>query len=365
MQPMDAISVPQNELSRGTYIGGSDLLDVLSEEPYGCARRLWYQKRRTKPDYDSLITGPMVRGSKLEDVFAEEYEYLTGRTVRRRQGTRDAEHPELGGHIDRHIVAFDERGPGVLEIKSMNEWAFRHVRKEGLSAGHIMQLQFYIRRQGWRWGSYLIGNADSWRFEWFDVAYDPELCEELDRAALDLWQMVTAPESEGPKRLKVNDPRCQGCAYRTSCQGKELEKLVGRVESIEDDADLAPYIAEYFNLKQLADEAAEELENWKEAIKERVGHRAAVAAPGGKILYQTVKSFRLDAASVELLCRDLQRTYEELMAFYGPLLASAEANPRSKKKAYLPDLDALSALVERSKQLKKESITRPFRIFAA
>ena len=358
-------SLTQTLENRSTYIGGSDLADLLNEEPYGCARRLWYEKRGVEPDYEQIVSGAMTRGTRLEDLFAEEYELLSDRKVRRAAGVRDRESPELGGHIDRHIVAFDERGPGVLEIKSLNEWSFRKFRKEGLPTSYIMQLQYYIRRKGWTWGSYLVGNADSWRFEWFDVALDEGLCDRLDEEARGFYRKVESGEEPG--RLKVGDARCQACGYRTSCQGKQLLAQIGSVpDNIERDDDLEPMIHDYFELKQLADEAAEELDNFKEQMKALVGNRPAVETRGAKILWSTVTSMRIDTKAVEKLVADLRAEYTRLQEFYAPLIIEAVSTPRKKAASVLiPDLTGLDQLVEYAKGLKKPSISRPFRIFAA
>ena len=53
-------------------IGGSDWQDVLGLDPWGCARRLWYDKRSTPHDFPRRYTGAMKRGHKLEALVAEE-----------------------------------------------------------------------------------------------------------------------------------------------------------------------------------------------------------------------------------------------------------------------------------------------------
>ena len=52
-------------------IGGSDVADVLSLEPWGCARRLYYEKRQVPPDYaDESKEALFERGHVLEPLVA-------------------------------------------------------------------------------------------------------------------------------------------------------------------------------------------------------------------------------------------------------------------------------------------------------
>ena len=70
-------------MDRTRFIGGSDLGHIVNAPPYGCARKLWYQKRGVQPDYEIEFRGHLIRGTKLEPLIVEEYQARTGRKVRR------------------------------------------------------------------------------------------------------------------------------------------------------------------------------------------------------------------------------------------------------------------------------------------
>ncbi len=104
-------------MTRTGFIGGSDLGSIVNAPPYGCARKLWYQKRAVEPDYEVPFRGHLLRGVKLEPLIVAEYVAKTGNKVRRRKASRGIADHEMGA-MDRvilgdavahlHLVRMDE-----------------------------------------------------------------------------------------------------------------------------------------------------------------------------------------------------------------------------------------------------------------
>jgi len=295
---------------RQSYIGGSDLGDILQIAPYGCRLRCWYRKRGI--DLVEIDSEHMRRGRFGEEAAAKEYERVTGRKVMRHTVRRRADLPDYhGGHIDRHIVAFDDRGPGVLEIKCPGQIMFRQIKREGLSQAYVAQLQWYMYLTGWRWGSYAVMHLDSWEMIHFDLERDDELIGLLVREAEDFWRLV----ENGPQPDKIDPPgkACARCEYREKCHGaQELPPFDGEI--IRDDS-LAPLMAEYREAKQIVDEATELLDGVKERIRAAMGERQCVDTIGGRIYWRQQERRTIDARKLRAKHPEIAAQFERVSKF--------------------------------------------------
>jgi len=296
-------------MDRRSYIGGSDLGDILNLAPYGCARRLWYEKREGQDERED--TAAMRRGRFGEDAAAEEYERLTGRKVRRASYLQHRDVPYFCAHIDRHIVAFDDRGPGVLEIKCPGEFSFKRIRRDGLPEAYIAQLQWYLYMTGWRWGSWMIMHLDRWESVWFDVERDDAMIDGLVREAHAFWAKVE--NGPAPDALDAKDKRCTRCPYQTRCHGEDYwPEYSGEVEY---DASLAPLIHEYAEIRAVYDEASEVLESVQDRIRAAMRERQCVETPGARIYYAAQKRTSIDAKALKRDYPDLAAKYERTTQF--------------------------------------------------
>ena len=282
-------------------IGGSDEHHVFSEPPYGCARRLWYDKRGVDQDYPEDETAVMQRGTRLEDLVAELYAERTGRTVERRGTIVSVEHPWARVNIDRAILGVPDRGPGVLEVKTHNYWMFRQIKKHGLQTGHILQAQHGCKVTGHAWASYAILHPDSWDLIHFDVERDDTLIAQMVDAGAAFWRQVE--HGPMPDPLPEIDRRCHTCPWRKTCRGEALlaAALISREEflaPLEQDSSLAELLADYREAKRMADDSAETLDAVKDALRERLGDRQAVECEGTRIYYRPQIAQRVDTAGL-------------------------------------------------------------------
>src|SRR5947207_15926871 len=85
-------------------LGGSDMSDLFQIEPYGCQRRLWFDKRNTPPDYPPEATLAMQRGTELEDIIADRWAREKHTKVFRiHEAVTNSAWPWARAHIDRRI----------------------------------------------------------------------------------------------------------------------------------------------------------------------------------------------------------------------------------------------------------------------
>lgn len=284
----------------GKILGGSDWGDVLSLKPYGCARKLWYQKTGQKPDYPQEVSGPMQRGTRMEKIVADIYAASKQRKLQKRK-SYPAHGPEwLQGSPDYRIMGNDDgRGPGILEVKTAGEWAFKKFKREGLPGYYVMQLQHYLALTGYIWGAWAILWPDAWEFVTFDVERDDKLIGVLWTAGeLFIRALENGPI---PDRIDPPDRRCSSCPFRTTCQGQVLLEAAGGdredLVALDDEQELPGLLADYRELKSVVDEATDHLDVVKAAIKGRmkaIGHEAA-QIPGSRVYCRTITSMRIDS----------------------------------------------------------------------
>lgn len=284
------------QAERRTGIGGSDVHHVLSLEPYGCARLLWFQKRGYPPDYDTNAQDFFDRGHALEPIVAEKYAAKTGRKLTvRQESIRHPEHPELLVHVDRLI----QHPPGVLEIKTANREIFFRAKREGLPQGYICQLQYAMYVTGCSMGAYAVLWPDGWKMLTFDVQADADLQSMIALECISFWERFVQGNEE-PERLEAKDKRCARCQYRTSCQGKAMLEVAGQEEGdVAFDASLVDLVSEFIELRDIAAEADAMKEAAGEALKSALGERTAVETDGARIYFRPQTSMRFDTKGFE------------------------------------------------------------------
>lgn len=272
-------------------VGGSDVASVLYEPPYGCARRLAYEKREVAPDFpieDKLI---YQRGKWLEPAAAERYKDETGRILIQRSTLVDSGKPWRRVNTDREIFVVDTddpmagRGPGVLEIKTANASAYAKIKREGMPAGYIWQVQWGIAITGREWGSFVVLHPDSWRVIIFDVERDDEMIEHLYEAVDKFWHEVE--DGPLPPQIAHDDNRCQRCEWRITCHGTAAPLLAPAERSdLVEMEEIAGVLADYRDAKALADDVNDTLEMAKDRLKDALGGMTAVSCHGAKVYYR-------------------------------------------------------------------------------
>lgn len=303
---------------KATGIGGSDIGDVLNLEPWGCRRRLFYEKTNVTPDYYDAENPLLERGIALEAVALEMYERKTGRPIGLNvpglpilsptRLYRSAEDSRLLVHLDAVVyreprkkgrpkkTKNKETFAGVLELKTVGAPMFFKIKRDGLPDAYLMQIQHAMAVTGLSWGSFGVLWPDGWRMITFDVEAKKDLQEAAKTEALRFLDEVKAGTI--PERLPATDKRCQRCPYRSSCQGALLlEAAKGQYEHREDDQ-LTALMQRYWEFKGLFDEAESLYEGVKNEIKGTLGDAVGVEIPGSRIYFKPVVSHRIDVAKL-------------------------------------------------------------------
>lgn len=281
-------------------IGGSDAGDLMNAPPWGCQRRLWYQKRGVPADLeDTKLERLFERGHRLEALVIGEYRAATKRQVwTERKGQQKHLHPDVPYfyyHRDAFIPKHLHGGtPGILECKTMGAFPFRQLKRQGLNDCYIFQVQWGCMVLDLAWGAYAVLWPDAWDLIHWDVLRDDEICRQLRATGETFWPKVQ--NGPAPDQLGHDDPRCKKCLWRYTCwQVPESERheaptqTAGEVIEIETDETLAQLVQDYWDMRMIASDHEETLEAIKQELKNKLGEREGVRAAGYKLLYSKAK----------------------------------------------------------------------------
>ncbi len=262
------------QAERKSGFGGSDIGDLFSLEPYGCSLRLMYEKRDIVPDYQP--TEPerraMRRGTKLEDLIAEEYSFVTGREVERVGVRRHPDYDFLMVHMDRLVWTETAVEPGYLEIKAPGYGVFKKIKAQGLSDAWQLQLQHGLLVTGYTWGSFAVMDIPNWKVIHFDLGADRELQDMILAKALELWPRIENGPSPDP--FPPSDPRCRKCEYRWRCHGNSILEGMepkGTRDYVESTPECDAMIQEVLDCQDIEDEAHTLTEDAKDRLKRYIG----------------------------------------------------------------------------------------------
>ncbi len=321
-------------------IGGSDIDDVFSLPPYGCARKLFYEKTGAEADYE-LRSNDIDRGTAMEPLIIDMFSKKTGMRVCKIDDTIESDSaPWLQVHID--VFCNDGDQWFAVEVKDMRAEVFRKLKKEGMPRAYILQVQHELARCNMQAGYFVAHCCEYWGdILYFRVEADPELQAISDEAATRFWHSHVVA-NEPPTRLDVSDARCRRCQFRTTCQGEEFSALVKNMDAgeIEYAGESGVLFAEYFEAEARKEAAEAELEAIKDQIQQRIAAgKKGIEGPGGRAYRLAYTQPRLDNKAIEA-AKPL------LMA----VLAALRPDPRAQKltqamtKIFTPKLVQITQL---------------------
>ena len=219
---------------RGQHIGGSEVAALFGEHPQLTRYELWHQKAGILPAPDLSGSERVFWGTVLEPAVAAGVAQKTGWALRkvRRYYSRRPDLP-LGCSLDYEIVAND-RGPGVLEIKTADWLVVRDWPDGEPPLNYELQLQSYFSGTGRNWGAMaiLVGGND---LRLFEYERRPKTIAAIEAEIAAFWQSIEAKTPPAPDFEK--DAATVSRLYSQASAGKTLD--------LGDDKELAALIAEY------------------------------------------------------------------------------------------------------------------------
>lgn len=211
---------------RASMIGGSDAADLLTLHPFGCKRRLWYDKKGVPADFEFPDASFHIqRGTHLEaiaiKVFCEQnVATLEFGEVRKQTLYRLKEFPFIGAHVDQVVEM--PLGRTVLEMKCPSSRNFNKIKHDGCPNSWLVQCQWGMMAADVDHGVVGVFNPDLWKTLAFPVEKDEAFQANLRAVAAGFWQSLSERENPVAKLSTLaGDPaaECHRCRWRTKCQG--------------------------------------------------------------------------------------------------------------------------------------------------
>ena len=163
------------------------------------------------------MTGPIVAGKLMEDGIAEMVAEMRPEwKIRRKRATANGHELQ---RVDRAIVG-QERGPGVLEIKTVSDRAYWDLKRDGVPLGYLMQVQWYMRVLGWKWACIAALNRDTGQLDLYEIKARSALMDNVAEK-VDWFMSHHVDQRVAPAWLEERDGRCESCQWEPTCQMDE------------------------------------------------------------------------------------------------------------------------------------------------
>lgn len=292
-------------------IGGSDAADLLQLAPFGCRRKLWYDKKGVEPDYPFNETYHVRRGTALEPIaiaeFLQEFNALwvtrIGGATAQKPPTMGSwphvtmdDYPFIGCHVDGYIAMPGREGTGVLEIKVPSARHFASIKASGTPPlSWQVQAQWNMMVTGLKWAAIGVFNPDLFKILRFEMGADGDLQKQMRGAANVFWATLTTDENPYDK-LPTGDDRCDKCQWRTKCKGigqtmaaalpHEQIDVAKRLFVTDNSPGLVNLVDAYVAAAEEKREAVKFYDALKEELQDKLAGENVIIADGRKVFAQ-------------------------------------------------------------------------------
>ncbi len=206
-------------------IGGSDAAVVLGISPFKSKIQLWQEKVNKKINMESGDDDlRLLIGKALEPIIATSYTKKTGRKLEVRPLKVHPDYPFMIGNIDREIIG-DERGPGILEIKTKGAWIDWH--SEDIPPYYMAQVQHYLSIYGYDWAAFAVLDLGTRKISHVDIERDDKQIAKIIDEEKKFWKLV---ETGVPPEVD-NSKVCGEFLKEFYCQSEE--KTIDLIENKE------------------------------------------------------------------------------------------------------------------------------------
>ncbi len=182
---------------RAKGIGGSDVGAIMGVDRYKDAEELWLEKTGQKVTHlDDVMSPDQQRGVVFEKIALELYAEQSGCGIIPGSRGEHRSYPWMLYTTDATII--DNGEEVIAEVKCPSLGMFSRIKREGLSASWILQMQHYLCCTGAPTGRFIIFCADRMELLTFDVNADLLLHEMLVQKEREFWTLVetmTPPEA--------------------------------------------------------------------------------------------------------------------------------------------------------------------------
>lgn len=181
-------------------IGGSDAASISQLNKYSSPWQVYLDKVEEVHD-DGVISEAAEWGTRLENLVREKFKenHPELRIQRSFIMWQHPDYPFMLANVD-GVIYDPEKGWGILEIKTANEYKKDDWNDEVVPEEYLIQMQHYlaVHNLNWGWFAVLIGGN---KYREFYIERDEELIESLIMIEEDFWNnhvlARVAPEPDG------------------------------------------------------------------------------------------------------------------------------------------------------------------------
>lgn len=178
-------------------IGGSDIAAIAGLSNFG--NKLSVYAKKTGAIEDDEENEAMLWGTLLEGVVADEFARREKLKIRRVNAIlQHPEHDFMLANLDRLVIC-QERGEGVLEIKTANQFVSEKWADDAVPMDYQCQVQWYMGITGLSY-AYIAALIGGQRYVCQPIARDEDVIAYLQQLAIEFWDMVqtrTIPAIDG------------------------------------------------------------------------------------------------------------------------------------------------------------------------
>jgi predicted phage-related endonuclease len=272
-RPIDpAILSDGDDDFRARHVGASEVAALFQCSPYLTEFELWHRRAGNISTPDFLADG-MANNERIEWGIRLEQAILAGAADR--YGYSVEEPPAhlsngkgLGGHPD--AFALDDRGPGILEIKTV-DWIVRKGWGSEPPAHYLLQAQVYAGLAGRAWCDIvvLVGGNELRRYQY---EFRPALFAKIEAAVVAFWQSIAA-----------NDPPRPDFARDGATLAEVLGEPTDEVIDLRRDNEADHLACEFLAAKADVKAAETRAEEAKTALLLKIGDAGRALLPSHRI----------------------------------------------------------------------------------
>jgi hypothetical protein len=201
----------------------ADVIDIFNFPPYGCSRRLYYEKIGN-PSHDACSINDEHHKKRITklygEVLADIYRQTTKRKVRTPNFARfiDPEYPYIIADPDRLVTNI--RGRAYLqyvplEIRILKRAEFYEIRRNGLAGNYYTYMMHHLMiGKTSKWAALALFCPDVMEMKTFDIAYDEVVAAEVIAGEKRFWEAV---QTKNPLTSLKEERLCELCGYRHQC----------------------------------------------------------------------------------------------------------------------------------------------------
>jgi hypothetical protein len=228
-----------------------EVVDVFNLPPYGCSRRLYFQKIGD-PSFDACSVNDERHKKALSEFFGEPladiYRKTTGRKVRTPNYANfiDPLYPFIISNPDRLITNLKGKASlkyVPMEIRVLNRAEFYEIRRNGLPDHYYSyQLHHAMIGKTAKWAALTLFCPDVMEMKVFDIAYDETVAAEVIKAEKEFWDRVKFTGENVPNFAPKNC--CNLCGYRHQCL-TDVREYTKEEKEILEVSEIVPQIEKY------------------------------------------------------------------------------------------------------------------------